>query len=60
MRNPPSCILLFGVWIWKGEKWLFISNALIPLIPVGSRLGFPPVNADVSSFQVYLYRNINV
>lgn len=42
MRNPPSCILLFGVWIWEGEKRLFISNTLIPLIPVGSWLGFPP------------------
>lgn len=42
MRNPPSRILLFGVWIWEGEKWLFISNTLIPLIPVGSWLGFPP------------------
>lgn len=42
MRNPPSRILLFGVWIWEGEKRLFISNTLIPLIPVGSWLGFPP------------------
>jgi len=30
MRNPPFCILLFGVWIWKGEKWLFIGNTDSP------------------------------
>lgn len=42
MRNPPFCILLFGVWIWKGEKWLFIGNTVIPLILEGLQLGFPP------------------
>lgn len=60
MRNPPSCILLFGVWIWEGEKRLFISNTVIPLIPVGSWLGFPPAEADVSGFPACLCRNLSV
>lgn len=60
MRNPPSCILLFGVWIWEGEKRLFISNTLIPLIPVGCGWDFLQLNDDVSGSQFCLCRNINV